>query len=386
MVLLSIRLFGEFSAVDYRGDALSIGNRRTQALVVYLALKIGGKTSLNELASLLFGDPGAEARVREVVRDLQYALRFLPHEIVVEDGGTVRFNRTSVSVDTRRFEEMIAAPSMNSVREAVEIYRGNLLEQFSTGIRAFDEWVAERRLTYWRGAIAIFGNLLATQIRAGWWDEAIDTAGRLLTLDPAQEVVHRTLMRLQLEQGRPDSALRRYQKCAEVLRRQHNREPSDETERLRREIERAVERTAASPRDVFRAQADRPVLVLLVEDDLVSSALIESYLSDAGYEVVSVTDGGTALIELGRRHFDLLVLDINVPTLSGLKVFEIMLQKQIDTPALFITGMQGTHVETQSLEMGASGFLRKPIRKEVLLPKIRGILQRSQRDAGAAGS
>jgi CheY-like chemotaxis protein len=385
MVLLTIRLLGEFSAVDYRGDALSIGNRRTQALVVYLALKIGARTSLTELGALLFGDPGAEGQVREVIRDLHYALRYLPHDILVDDGTAIRFNRTTVEVDARRFEELISAPSMNSIRAAVEIYRGNLLEGFSTGIRPFDDWLAERRLTYWRAALAMFGNLLTTQIRAGWWEEAVDTAGRLLSLDPSQEVVHRTLMRLQLDQGRADSALRRYEECADVLRRDYQREPGEETERLHREILKALEREPA-PREVRRVQPDRPTLVLVVEDDLVSSALIESYLTSDGYEVVIVADGGDALIELGRRHFDLLVLDINIPTLSGLKVFEIMLQKQIDTPALFITGMPGIEVEMQSLEMGAAGFLRKPIRKEVLLPKIRGILQRSQRDAGAAGT
>ncbi|HEX2061339.1 MAG TPA: response regulator [Thermoanaerobaculia bacterium] len=379
MVLLSIRLLGEFSAVDYRGDALSIGNRRTHALVIYLALKIGGKTSMAELGSLLFGDPGAEADVREVVRDLHYALRFLPHDILIDDGTSLRFNRATVDVDARRFEELIGAPSMNSIRKAVEIYRGNLLENFSTGMRAFDEWLAERRLTYWRAALAIFGNLLTTQIRAGWWEEAVETAGHLLSLDPSQEVVHRTLMRLQLEQGRPDAALRRYHECAEILRREYGREPSAETERLHREIERALERSPA-PREVSRTRPDGPVLVLLVEDDLVSSALIEGYLAEAGYDVVTVADGGEALLQLGKRHFDLLILDINIPTLSGLKVFEIMLQKRIDTPALFITGIPGTDVEMQSLEMGAAGFLRKPIRKEVLLPRIRGILQRSQRD------
>ena len=379
MVLLSIRLLGELSAVDYRGDALSIGNRRTQALVIYLALKIGGKPSLAEIGSLLFGDPGAEADVREVVRDLHYALRFLPHDILIDDGHSLRFNRATVDVDARRFEELIGAPSMNSIRKAVEIYRGNLLENFTTGLRAFDEWLAERRLTYWRAALAIFGNLLTTQIRAGWWEEAVETAGRLLSLDPSQEVVHRTLMRLQLEQGRPDSALRRYQECFDILRREYGREPSEETERLHREIVRMLEKTPA-PREVVRS-SDGPVLVLLVEDDLVSSALVEGYLTEAGYDVVTVADGGDALLELGKRQFDLLILDINIPTLSGLMVFEIMLQKRIDTPALFITGMPGTDVEMQSLEMGAAGFLRKPVRKEVLLPRIRGILQRSQRDA-----
>ncbi len=385
MVLLSIRLLGDFQAVDYRGDALSVGNRRTQALIVYLALRIGGKTSLTELGTLLFGDPGAESQVRDVIRDLHYALRFLPHDILIDDGSTVRFNRETVEVDARQFDELIGTPSMNSIRKAVEIYRGNLLEAFSAGIRPFDEWLAERRLTYWRGALAIFGNLLTTQIRAGWWEEAVDTAGRLLSLDPSQEVVHRTLMRLQLEQGRPDSALRRYQECADILRREYNREPGEETERLRRDIERALAKSPA-PREMTHVRAERPTLVLAVEDDLVSSALIESYLEEAGCEVVCVADGGAALLELGRRRFDLLVLDINIPTLSGLKVFEIMLQKQIDTPALFITGMPGTDVEMQSLEMGAAGFLRKPIRKEVLLPKIRGILHRSQRESGAAGS
>jgi DNA-binding SARP family transcriptional activator len=219
MVLLSIRLLGELSAVDYRGDALSVGNRRTQALIVYLALRISGKTSMREMASLLFDDPTAEAEVREVVRDLHYALRFLPHEILTDDGTTVRFNPETVDVDARAFEELIGAPSMNSIRKAVDIYRGNLLENFSTGLQRFDAWLEEKRLTYWRAALAIFGNLLTTQIRAGWWEEAVETAGRLLSLDPSQEVVHRTLMRLQLEQGRPDSALRRYQECADILRR-----------------------------------------------------------------------------------------------------------------------------------------------------------------------
>lgn len=378
MVLLSVRLLGDFSAIDYRGNALSIGNKRTQALVIYLALRIGGKTSISEIGELLFGDPGADASVRGLIRDLQYALRFLPPDILVDDGVTVRFNREAVDVDAQRFNDLIGSPSINTIRKATDIYRGNLLESFSTGLRAFDDWLAERRLNFWRGALAMFGSLLTAQIRAGWWEEALETAGRLLSLDPSQEVVHRTLMRLQLEQGRADAALRRYQECAEILRRDYGREPGAETERLHREIVRELERTPA-PREVV-PNGSGPVLVLVVEDDLVSSALIEGYLSEAGYQVVAVADGGEALIELGRRKFDLLILDINVPTLNGLKVFEIMLQKQIDTPALFITGIQGTEVETQSLEMGAAGFLRKPVRKEVLLPRIRGILQRSVRE------
>lgn len=384
MPFLNIRLFGDFSAIDFRGNALSIGNRRTQALVVYLALR-GGKTSLGEIGELLFDDPGVEQQVRALIRDLQYALRYLSDEIVIDDGRTVRFNRDAVVVDAQQFNDLLSTPSINTIRKAVELYRGNLLENFTTGIRAFDEWLAERRLNLWRGALSMFGTLLAQQIRAGWWEEAVETAGRLLSLDPSQEVVHRTLMRLQLEQGRADAALRRYQECADLLRREYSREPSPETERLREEIVAAL-KEAPAPREVtqVRKNGGSPTLVLVVEDDLVSSALIDGFLTEAGYQVVSVADGADALLQLGRRQFDLLILDINIPTLSGLKLFEIMVQKQIHTPALFITGMPGTEVETQSMEMGAAGFLRKPISKEVLLPKVRGILRRSGRHAAVS--
>ena len=134
MPLLTIRLLGEFSATDYRGNALSVGNPRTQALVIYLALKIGGKPSLREAAELLFGSKD-ESLVRGVQRDLEHALRFLPPEIVTEGPDGPRFNRENVIVDAQRFADLISAPSINSIREATDIYRGNLLEGFTTGIK-----------------------------------------------------------------------------------------------------------------------------------------------------------------------------------------------------------------------------------------------------------
>jgi len=380
MQLLQFHLLGEFSAIDHRGNALSVGNKRTQALVIYLALKIGGRPSLREAGELILGNSDP-ARIGELVRDLQSALRFLPPGALIEDAEGVRFNRESVDVDAQRFSDLIASPSINHVRNAADIYRGNLLEGFSTGIQTFDDWLTERRLAYWRGAVTIFGRLLAAQVDAGWWESAVETAGKLLSLDPTQEVVHRTLMRLQLEQGRPDSAMRRYQECADILRREFNREPSPETQRVREEIIAALARTPA-PREVTRRLTDRPTLILVVEDDLVSAALMEGFLADAGYEVVTVADGADALMEIAKRTFDLLLIDINIPTLNGLRLFEIMIQKGIETPAVFITGIPGAEVESRSLEAGAADFLRKPIRKDVLLPRIRTILQRRTRANG----
>lgn len=380
MSILRIQVFGEsLQATDRAGVAIAFPSRRVEALLITLALKTGGD-DLESLAALLCGDRDATESVRLLIAELRAALR--DADAIVDRGDHVLLDRDEVEVDARQFDELLAAPSINAVRRAADMYRGNLLGNFVSGVPAFDAWLADRRAMYWGAALIILGNLLTTQVRAGWWEEAVETAGHLLSLDPSQEVVHRTLIRLQLEQGRPDSALRRYEECADLLRREYGREPGVETERLRDEILSVLERNPA-PREAFLTPNHGPKLVLVVEDDLVSAALVESYLRESDFEVIVVGDGGEALIELGKRRFDLIILDINIPTLSGLKVFEIMLQKQLDTPALFVTGVQGTEVEMQSLEMGAAGFLRKPIRKEVLLPKIRGILQRNQRNSAS---
>ncbi len=378
MPQLTIRLLGEFSAIDHRGNMLSIGNARLKALVAYLALRLEDGGNVTEIGDLLFGDGENAIQVADLVGELRYALRYIPADLVLVSGESLRFNNEAVNVDAGEFEALAASPAINSTREAAERYSGNLLEGYVSGIRAFDEWLRDERLRFWRAAVNVFGRLLSAQIKAGWWERAVDTAGRLLSLDPSQEIVHRTLMRLQLEQGRPDAALRRYQECADILHRQFGSTPSPETERVHAEILGALNR-APAPREVFRNPLDGPVLILLVEDDLVSSALVEGFLTEAGYEVVSVADGADALIEIGRRKFDVLILDINIPTLDGLRLFEIMIQKGIETPAVFITGVAGPEAEAHALELGAADFLRKPLRKEILLPRIRTILQHAHR-------
>ncbi len=382
MTALNIRLFGGFSLADARGNPVVLTGRRVQAFAIYLALEIGRRPSLRKASKLLFGSEGEDGRIRDVERDLKQALSEIPGVVVATADG-VAFDRDLVSVDTRSFDDMLDSPSLTAVRAAAELYRGTVAEGFSIASAAFDEWLTQKRLAYWQGAVTVFGRLLAAQVKAEWWESAVDTASRLLALDPTQEVVHRTLMRLQLEQGRPDSALRRYEECAEILRREFGREPSPETQRVREEIVGALQ-IAPAPREVTRKPHDAPVLVLLVEDDAVSATLVEGFLQEAGYEVVLVADGADALMEIARRTFDLLVMDINIPTLNGLRLFEIMVQKGIETPAVFITGIPGPEVEARSLELGAADFLRKPIRKEVLLPHIRSILQRKQR--GQAGA
>ena len=128
MVLLSIRLLGDLSAVDYRGNALSIGNRRTQALVVYLGLKIGNSPSIREIGELLFGDATAAVQVHfpeailkasrtpAIMADAAHAIltsdprantgNFYIDEQVLAQAGERDFSRYSVTPGARLFTDL----------------------------------------------------------------------------------------------------------------------------------------------------------------------------------------------------------------------------------------------------------------------------------------
>ncbi len=78
-------------------------------------------------------------------------------------------------------------------------------------------------------ALETLAKLLAEQRRAGDAEGALRTAGRLIALDPLQEPVHRSLMRLYSELGRRGTALQQYQQCERILRRELGVEPEEET-------------------------------------------------------------------------------------------------------------------------------------------------------------
>jgi tetratricopeptide (TPR) repeat protein len=94
-------------------------------------------------------------------------------------------------------------------------------------------------------AVDALARLLAQQRTTGETASAMQSARRLLALDPLQEAVHRTLMRLYAQAGRRDAALRQYQDCVEILRRELAAEPEPDTKALYQEILR--QRPTRSP-------------------------------------------------------------------------------------------------------------------------------------------
>ena len=124
------------------------------------------------------------------------------------------------------------------------------------------------------------------------------------------------------------------------------------------------------------AQNNAPMAVLLVDDDRELCRMLGEYLAPEGFKLTAVHDGDEALYQLGRHHFDLIVLDVMLPRVGGLDVLRSLRQKQT-TPVLMLTA-RGEEVDrVVGLELGADDYLPKPFNPRELVARMRAILRRS---------
>ncbi|NQT74033.1 MAG: Flp pilus assembly complex ATPase component TadA [Chloroflexi bacterium] len=122
--------------------------------------------------------------------------------------------------------------------------------------------------------------------------------------------------------------------------------------------------------------------ILVVEDDEDTRKLITQILEKQGYTVAYAVDGLDAMLLLDKQPFDLVLSDVNMPNLDGFKLMEIMIQKGIDTPVIFLTARESAQDEEAGLTLGAIDYLRKPINKEVLLLRVKRALRQSNKVGG----
>ena len=124
-------------------------------------------------------------------------------------------NAESVEVDILAFERLARAGDAAALAQATELYRGDFLAGFAFRGTLFEDWLMAERERLRELALETLAKLLAEQCRAGDAEGAPPDGGRLIALDPLQEPVHRSLMRLYSELGRRGTALQQYQQCEE---------------------------------------------------------------------------------------------------------------------------------------------------------------------------
>ncbi len=117
--------------------------------------------------------------------------------------------------------------------------------------------------------------------------------------------------------------------------------------------------------------------ILLVEDDLKLAALVKQYLENAGFEVVSESDGNKAIETLKSFLPDLLILDIMLPGKDGLTICKEVRPFFLN-PILMLTARNEDFDQVLGLEFGADDYVIKPAEPRVLLARINALLRRSQ--------
>src|SRR5512136_2813595 len=107
--------------------------------------------------------------------------------------------------------------------------------------------------------------------------------------------------------------------------------------------------------------------ILIVDDDKLSLRLMERFLAPTGYGVSQARDGAQALEMLAREKFSLLITDVSMPRIGGLRLLE-QVQKKYHIPAIVVTASDiDSDTQRASHSLGAVRFMIKPVDKDELL-------------------
>src|SRR5262249_20876536 len=154
----------------------------------------GQMQARDKLAALLWGESSDERARHSLRQALATLRRVLPGSAatcLVEQGDTVGINPSAVDVDVVLFERLTAEDGPDALQRAAALYRGDLLEGISVDEPAFEEWLRAERERVRELALEALAKLLSHLARSNALDEAVLVGVRLLTMDPAQEPVHR---------------------------------------------------------------------------------------------------------------------------------------------------------------------------------------------------
>jgi two-component system response regulator QseB len=118
--------------------------------------------------------------------------------------------------------------------------------------------------------------------------------------------------------------------------------------------------------------------LLLVEDDELLGDALKTGLTQFGYVVDWLKDGESARAALRSESFELVILDLGLPKLSGLKLLQVIRQTGNRTPIIILTARDTVDDRIQGLDMGADDYMVKPFDLNELSARVRALIRRSQ--------
>ena len=128
---------------------------------------------------------------------------------------------------------------------------------------------------------------------------------------------------------------------------------------------------------MMSAQPENP-LVMVAEDDVDARRVIASYLKDLAVRVIEVDDGITALEHIEKEVPGLLILDLNLPSMSGFELCERVREREATAkvPVLVVTGRNSLEDHARAREVGVTKYMNKPFKKKEFVEAVKTLLKR----------
>ncbi len=118
------------------------------------------------------------------------------------------------------------------------------------------------------------------------------------------------------------------------------------------------------------------MVILLIEDEKKQSEFIQRALEQDYYKVDAVFDGKEAMDRVEVRDYDLIIVDLQLPQVSGVEIIKRIRELKLKTPVLVLTANDDTNMKVSNLDNGADDYLTKPFALDELLARVRALLRR----------
>lgn len=250
---VSICLFGGFLIEGEQRTQIGLTGKRGPAIMAYLARCPRMAAPREKLADLFWGDSDGERSRNSLRQTLSVLRRDLARagvDIIQSRKDTIGLKADAVGVDVEAFEAGLAARSPHELEMALAFYSGPFLEGFHVGCNPFDDWVASERDRLLNRALESFEKLA----RLVDSEAGLALADRLLAMEPTREASYRLKIELLAACGQRDRAMRTFEACRSMLKKEFGVGFSPETQALWQSITSLAE-TAPAPPDLQATKA-----------------------------------------------------------------------------------------------------------------------------------
>jgi predicted ATPase/DNA-binding SARP family transcriptional activator len=232
-------LLGGCALIGVDGNYLRLKTRKSWALLALLAQAKDGECTREYLASLLWprsGEEQARASLRQELAILRKTLHVGNQQLLEARTEAIKLRRDLFSIDCYNLEKWATSEDYADTLKIPKVYQGELAAGLNIRSAPFDDWVWLERQRLQDLAITGLEKILAHDEADGDPQVILGTAQSIIEIDPTHELAHQHLMKNLHTLGRRSEALAQFSRLQEIMRRELDADPSEETFELYHQI------------------------------------------------------------------------------------------------------------------------------------------------------